>query len=138
MLPAFDPNTCTGCGQCWTRCPDSAIGSVVIQLALAGGDNAEAGSGEKATVRLALAVTEFQRQPLINRFIEDIATVREKILENIKLSLSSALPTDDLDVLAKGLETIHPSGKTPLSALTEQAEQGLIDAARLHRLVKTS
>jgi pyruvate-ferredoxin/flavodoxin oxidoreductase len=112
------------------------------QLALAGGDNAEAGSGEKAAVRLALAVTEFQRQPLINRFIEDIAAVREKILENIKLSLSEALPTDDLDVLAKGLETIHPSGKTPLSALTEQvegaAEEGLIDAARLHRLVKTS
>lgn len=29
-LPVFDPNSCTGCGDCWTSCPESAIGSVVI------------------------------------------------------------------------------------------------------------
>jgi len=27
-LPAFDPALCTGCGLCWTHCPDSAIGVV--------------------------------------------------------------------------------------------------------------
>ncbi|HSG94719.1 MAG TPA: 4Fe-4S binding protein, partial [Afifellaceae bacterium] len=27
-IPAFDPSTCTGCGKCWTHCPDSAIGVV--------------------------------------------------------------------------------------------------------------
>ena len=26
MLPDFDPTLCTGCGLCWTHCPDSAIG----------------------------------------------------------------------------------------------------------------
>ncbi len=25
-LPVLDPSACTGCGQCWTQCPDSAIG----------------------------------------------------------------------------------------------------------------
>lgn len=110
------------------------------QLAVAGGDNAEAGSGEKAAVRLALAVTEFQRQPLINRFIADIADLRKKLIKNIKLNFESALPTDDLDVLAKGLDAIHPGGQTPLSAFTVEgaAEPGLIDTARLRRLVKTS
>jgi pyruvate-ferredoxin/flavodoxin oxidoreductase len=111
------------------------------QLAVAGGDNAEAGSGEKLAVRLALAVTEFQRQPLINRFIKEIAEVRDKLMASIRDTLASALPTDDLDMLAKGLDTIHPS-KTLIVAITEQveeaAEHDLIDASRLRRLVKTS
>ncbi len=27
-LPVLDPAACTGCGDCWTHCPDSAIGVV--------------------------------------------------------------------------------------------------------------
>ncbi len=30
MLPSLDPARCSGCGQCWTACPDSAIGVVAI------------------------------------------------------------------------------------------------------------
>lgn len=30
MLPAFDPEPCTGCGACWTACPDSAVTPVVV------------------------------------------------------------------------------------------------------------
>nr|VFJ50446.1 MAG: Pyruvate:ferredoxin oxidoreductase [Candidatus Kentron sp. FW] len=30
VLPIFDPATCTGCGDCWAYCPDSAIGPIVI------------------------------------------------------------------------------------------------------------
>nr|VFK31397.1 MAG: Pyruvate:ferredoxin oxidoreductase [Candidatus Kentron sp. MB]VFK75465.1 MAG: Pyruvate:ferredoxin oxidoreductase [Candidatus Kentron sp. MB] len=30
MLPNFDPTACTGCGDCWAYCPDSAIGPLVI------------------------------------------------------------------------------------------------------------
>ncbi|MCK5522869.1 MAG: 4Fe-4S binding protein [Thiomargarita sp.] len=111
------------------------------QLAIAGGDNAEAGSGEKLAVRLALAVTEFQRQPIMNRFIEEIAEVLDKLKATIRNTLANALPTDDLDVLAKGLDTIRPS-QTLLAAITEQveeaAEQDFIDTFMLRRLVKTT
>lgn len=111
------------------------------QLAVAGGDNAEAGSGEKLAVRLAIAVIEFQRQPLVNRFLKEIASLREQLMTSIRNNLADALPTDDLDRLAEGLDTIQPS-QAPLSLLTKQietaAEQGFVDATRLRRLVNTS
>jgi pyruvate-ferredoxin/flavodoxin oxidoreductase len=30
-LPALDPALCTGCGRCWSACPDSAIGVTAIE-----------------------------------------------------------------------------------------------------------
>ncbi|UCE87471.1 MAG: 4Fe-4S binding protein, partial [Deltaproteobacteria bacterium] len=30
VLPAFDPALCTGCGRCWSACPDAAIGVTVL------------------------------------------------------------------------------------------------------------
>ena len=29
-LPRFDPVACTGCGHCWSRCPDAAIGATAL------------------------------------------------------------------------------------------------------------
>jgi pyruvate-ferredoxin/flavodoxin oxidoreductase len=29
-IPVIDPDACTGCGNCWVSCPDSAIGAVAI------------------------------------------------------------------------------------------------------------
>ena len=29
-LPVFDADSCTGCGKCWSVCPDSAIGAVAL------------------------------------------------------------------------------------------------------------
>ncbi len=30
VLPAFEPALCTGCGECWSACPDGAIAPVVL------------------------------------------------------------------------------------------------------------
>ena len=31
-VPEWDPRKCTGCGNCWTQCPDSAIPGLVIEF----------------------------------------------------------------------------------------------------------
>ncbi|MBL3527353.1 MAG: 4Fe-4S binding protein [gamma proteobacterium endosymbiont of Lamellibrachia anaximandri] len=30
LLPVFDPQTCTACGDCWSACPDGAIGVTAL------------------------------------------------------------------------------------------------------------
>lgn len=30
LLPALDPSACSGCGRCWSACPDSAIGVTAL------------------------------------------------------------------------------------------------------------
>ncbi|MBT8419664.1 MAG: hypothetical protein KJO08_02260 [Gammaproteobacteria bacterium] len=56
ILPAFDPGACTGCGNCWATCPDSAIAPLVIsakRLIDAGIRMAEAGALRSIASRLA-------------------------------------------------------------------------------------
>ncbi len=33
QLPALDPDLCTGCGECWSACPDSAINALAVSPA---------------------------------------------------------------------------------------------------------
>ncbi len=47
-VPVIDPGACTGCGKCWTFCPDSAVAAVAIDTATllnAAADRVE-GAGE--------------------------------------------------------------------------------------------
>ncbi|EDN65476.1 hypothetical protein BGP_1289 [Beggiatoa sp. PS] len=111
------------------------------QMALAGGDNAEAGSGEKAAVRLALAVMEFQRQPLINRFLEEVSETLQKLTAKVRDLLTQALPTHDMEALSVSLDALEPT-QTSLSSLTAQIDsalaQELVDAKQLRHLVNLS
>ncbi len=107
------------------------------QLAIAGGDNAEAGSGEKLAVRYVLAITEFQQQPEVNATIKEVAKIQYQLNAIIRSTLSNALPTNDLDALEAGLNAVS-SNQTPLTELTQKIEtkQNLIDATTLSRIVK--
>ena len=53
--------------------PALAGGNEATMAAVAGGDPAEAGSGEKIAVKLALAATEFHQQPLVQNFYLAVA-----------------------------------------------------------------
>jgi pyruvate-ferredoxin/flavodoxin oxidoreductase len=74
------------------------------QFALAGGDPAEAGSGEKMAVKLALSATEFHQQPLVQRFAKTLADAGESVSALINETLSSTLAVEDLDAVTEKLK----------------------------------
>jgi pyruvate-ferredoxin/flavodoxin oxidoreductase len=123
------------------------------QFAVSGGDLAEAGSGEKMAVRLALAATEFHQQPIAQRFANSLEEAGAEVATLVKETLAGTLPVEDLDAVSEQLESVA-SPRVDLATLAERISQGgtdrsidtgyvlrLIDlskriAAAHHRLVK--
>lgn len=107
-------------------------------FALSGGDAAEAGSGEKIAVRQVLAATEYQQQPLLHRFIQELGTAQAALSGKIRESLAEALPGEDLDQLAANLQKIH-TREVNLSAFVQAGEQvsegSGVDAVKLRKLI---
>ena len=99
------------------------------QFALAGGDPAEAGSGEKIAARLALAATEFHQQPIAQRFAQSLDEAGESISGLIQETLSSTLSIDDLDAITDKLKRT----KSPRVDLEDLA-QGIGDDDSNHSI----
>jgi len=132
----------------WTGTPDTAsatleraaenpdigtMASILLsrycQFALAGGDAAEAGSGEKTAVRLALSATEFHQQPLAQRFAQTLHETGEEVSALINETLSSTLAAEDLDAITEKLQRTT----TPRVNLRDLAE-GAADASGDHSI----
>ena len=183
---AINPNTCKNCGICVTVCepgamtaekqdetrlqqargiwdiwgatPDTpseiiekvsdnpdvgAMAAVMLSrycaMAVAGGDGAESGSGEKIAIRMALAATEYHQQPLLHSFTKDVAETLKQLKDQIREEVASALPVDNLDALTAGLDQLK-SGIVDVGELTSHietsVEEGNVNAVRLRRLVE--
>ena len=109
------------------------------QFALAGGDPAEAGSGEKMAVRLALSATEFHQQPLVQRFAQTLLEAGEGVSALIRKTLSGTLAVDDLDAVTAQLkQTTSP--RVDLKTLAEGAGRATgdhsIDTGYVLRLIE--
>ncbi|WP_133513027.1 4Fe-4S binding protein [Candidatus Thiosymbion oneisti] len=185
LFLALNPNDCKGCGICvhacdagalqsvaqtteeleqanrvftaWERLPettqaiidlaaaDERVGPLPAALlahratsALAGGDGAEAGSGERLVLRLALGLAASRQGQRRAEFTQEVKATHQEITALIRSLLAEALPADDLDALARGLETVS-TRHADLGAFlgqTEGAIEGAVDAARLRRLVE--
>jgi pyruvate-ferredoxin/flavodoxin oxidoreductase len=184
----IDPDACKACGLCvsscepgalrmdpqdtgrvndarklwssWSATPDTASETIeraaanpqvgpmaalllsrYCQFAVAGGDGAEPGSGEKMAVRLLLAATEFLRQPLVQRCAATLAESGDAIGSLLHESLSGTLAIDDLDAISARLKA---AGSARVDARTLSAATGTsrddhsIDARHLLRLIKLS
>ena len=99
------------------------------QFSLAGGDPAEAGSGEKMAVKLALSATEFHMQPLMQRFAASLAEAGESVSALINETLSSTLAVEDLDAVTEKLRRTS----SPRVDLKDLAE-GVGDASGDHSI----
>jgi len=110
-------------------------------LALSGGDGAEAGSGEKIALRMALAATEYQQQPVQQLFIKDIEALREEVSRLIRETITDVLPTDDLDGLLQSLDQVQ-SPQLDLAALADKlesvTEDHTLDSTDLRRLLQAA
>lgn len=110
-------------------------------LALSGGDGAEAGSGEKVAMRMVLAVTEYQQQPVQHLYVKELAAIREEVSGLIRATITESLPTEDVDALLHGLDQIQ-SPQVDLSALTsklgdaDSSFSSSFDKADLSRLLQ--
>jgi pyruvate-ferredoxin/flavodoxin oxidoreductase len=144
----------------WTQTPDTSsetleriaidpdIGTMAAillsrycQFALAGGDPAEAGSGEKMAVRLALGATEFHQQQLVQRFAETLFDAGEAVSSLINETLSGTLAVEDLDAVTEKLKrTTSPrvNLKTLAEGAGEISEDHSIETRYLLRLIDLS
>ena len=111
------------------------------QFALAGGDPAEAGSGEKIAVRLALSTTEFHQQPILQRFAKTLAEAGESVSSLINETLSGTLEVEDLDAVTEKLKRTT-SPRVDLHDLAESIGESTsdhsIDTDYLLRLIDLS
>ncbi|MDH3491191.1 MAG: 4Fe-4S binding protein [Gammaproteobacteria bacterium] len=111
------------------------------QFALAGGDAAEAGSGEKMAVRLTLAATEFHQQPLVQRFARTLSETGESVTSLLTDTLSGTLAVEDLDAVTEQLKRTT-SPRVDLKTLAEGAGKTSadhsIDTRYLLRLIELS
>jgi pyruvate-ferredoxin/flavodoxin oxidoreductase len=111
------------------------------QFALAGGDPAEAGSGEKIAVKLALSATEFHQQPLAQRFAENLSEAGQEVSALINETLSGTLAVDDLDAVTEKLKRTT-SPRVELTDLVEESADPsadrTIDTRHLLRLIELS
>ena len=111
------------------------------QFALAGGDHAEAGSGEKMAVKLALSATEFHQQPLVQRFAKTLAVAGESVSALINETLSSTFAVEDLDAVTEKLKRTT-SPRVDLTDLAESVGEASgdhsIDTDSLLRLIDLS
>ncbi len=107
-------------------------------MAVTGGDGAESGSGEKVAVRMALAATEYQQQPLLHNFTKDVAETMQRLKDQIREEMASALPVTNLDALTAGLDQLK-GGMVDVGELTSHietsVEEGNVNALHLRRLV---
>jgi pyruvate-ferredoxin/flavodoxin oxidoreductase len=109
-----------------------------VAHALAGGDGAEAGSGERLALRLALGLAESRHGLRRLELVQEVKDTHKEITALIRSVLSDALPADDLDALARSLETVS-TRHADLGSFLGQAEGAIasaVDAARLRRLVE--
>ncbi len=175
---AINPDACKACGVCvsccepaalsivdqdeglldtarqawstWVRTPDTDSATIervsdelgpmaalllsrYCQFALAGGDPAEAGSGEKMAVRLLLAAAEFHQQPLVQRFTGKLRDAGEAVADLTRKLLSGSV--EDLDAISEKLRRTT-SPRIDLQTLAEDGQS--VDTEQLLRLIELS
>lgn len=115
-LPVLDPALCTGCGACWSACPDGAIGAVALtpaRLIDQGIRRAGADALRPLASKLAEGVSALCRDPLTR------GTTAGELIEDAFRGLEARLPFPEERkvAVARALESVVAAiGCLPLAA----------------------
>lgn len=91
-------------------------------LALGGGDGACNGCGEKSVVHLFTATVEALMQPRINRHVENLTGLIERLEKHIQLQLVHEIDVSDPVAIATAVQQMS-AGDVTLAKIAEQVEQ---------------
>ncbi|MFH1469040.1 MAG: 4Fe-4S binding protein [Pseudomonadota bacterium] len=135
FFPAWEPALCTGCGRCWTGCPDSAIGPLALPIpTLVEGAMAQAAARggamdplrpllSKVTHRLGKLLRESKEQPAAFGIVLREAGAR--VLEKASLPADRAQPVAAaLEAAAAVVDDLPIAGTLPFFVDPEQRQAG--------------
>lgn len=113
--------------------------SRACHFALAGGDAAEPGSGERLATRLVAATTEYSQQRRSLAALREADELLEALRARLRTSLAGGVATDRLDVLDAALHGTTGKGAGELVVRLEAlGERSTIDRKTLARLVQAA
>jgi pyruvate/2-oxoacid:ferredoxin oxidoreductase alpha subunit len=94
--------------------------------AMAAGDESEVGSGAKLVLRQALALAEYALQPHLQELLTEIDGLKDSLQSGATSLLVDAIPSSNLDAIAKAIEQIGQDEVDLATVLTSM--QGAEDA----------
>lgn len=115
----------------------AALLSHACHFAVAGGDAAEPGSGERLAVRLVAAVAELTQQKRVLGAVREVDELLSALQDKLRATLSVGIPTERLDALDAALE--GATGATDLLArLQQEGARPSLDKVAAQRLVRAA
>ncbi|NJL29608.1 MAG: 4Fe-4S binding protein, partial [Thermoanaerobaculia bacterium] len=132
-VPDFIAERCTGCGQCWTQCPDAAIPGLVSEIedvVRAGVYTATDGRPSETLRRIVAALAETSRQLLREsgeyKSFSNVATrAYEKVAAGLALGEQERHALDEeFDVVAHTLAEFPIARTAPFFTVPERRESG--------------
>lgn len=119
-LPAFDPTLCTGCGDCWTGCPDNALVAVALtprRLIDAGMEAAGAHALRPVATALAAGMINLCREAPAEAGRTTATELIAAAYDRIKAGLP--FPDERKALISQGLEAVKSAiGCLPLAVAT--------------------
>lgn len=117
-LPVFDPALCTGCGDCWSACPDNAVGATALtptRLLNAAIEGAGADALRPVAAKLAAGIGALCRDPETRR--PTFAELLDTAFDRIKAKLP--FPEERKSAIARELEGVRAAVGCLSLAVTE-------------------
>ena len=117
-VPEWDPQKCTGCGNCWTQCPDSAIPGLVIEFDKLLDTAIKSAGADKPLTELPALV-------------EDLAAESRSLLDSVPDAVYA-------DVLALAYKNVKKEmGKTGSQAVLDAEFEMVLGIIREFKVAKT-